>query len=153
MGDLTVSTTLALFFDAVALAIETGATLPGNRVFVVDKLRLQDSAVPNIQIEPISMVTLSPNTGVHVYLIEYKVHAVTKVESDMGGRMTKRLISGKSAFFYVKFVSAILAAMVDTTSYSRQIFLRSDGGAHDDALGLTTAASTFQCYVRMQNDA
>lgn len=153
MSDLTATTTLAVFFNALASAIETGATLPDNRVYVVDKLRLQDAAVPNIQIEPVSMVPLSPNTGVHVCLIEYKVHAVVKVEYDMGGRMTKRLVGTKSAFLNANFVTAILAAMADTTSYSRQIFVRMDGGAHDDALGLTTAATTFQCHVRIQSDA
>ena len=153
MSNLSDTTTLALFFDAVALAIETNASLAYNRVYVVDKLRLQDAAVPNIQIEPVSMVPMSPNTGVHTCIIEYKVHAVVKVEYDMGGRMTKKLVGTKSAFLNANFVTAILAAMVDTTSYSRQAWLRMDGGAHDDALGLTTAATTFQCHVRIQSDA
>lgn len=155
MSNLSATTTIGAFFAALATKIKTDLlwTSAANRVFIVDKLRLQDSAVPNIQIEPISMVPLSENTGVDVCLVEYKIHAVVKVEYDMGGRMTERLVDDKSSFLTANTVVGILVAMADTTTYSRQIFVRMDGGAHDDTLGLTTAAATFRCNVRTLNDA
>ena len=154
MSNLSATTTIGAFFAALATKIKTDLTWTSaaNRVFVVDKLRLQDSAVPNIQIEPVSMVPLAPNTGANTYVIEYKIHAVVKVEYDMGGRMTERLVDDKSSFLTANTVAGILIGMEDTTSYSRQICVRVDGGSHDDTLGLTTSAATFQCHVRTLSD-
>ena len=49
-------------------------------------------------------------------------------------------------------VADALLGMAETTSYSRQMFLRMDSGAHDEAQGLTTATGHFRCHVRTLSD-
>lgn len=152
MGNLTTTTTIGAFFAAIASAIQSGASLAAGRVYVVDKLRLQDAAVPNIQIEPVSMIPLSENTGVQVCIVEYKVHAVVKVERDLAGRMTERLVDDRSSFLLANTITGILKGIVDTVSYSKQVFIRMDGGAYDEAEGLTTTAASFKCHLRTLSD-
>jgi len=152
MANLTATTPIGTFFAAVITRIQSQLTVAAHRVFVVDKLRLQDAAVPNFQIEPVSMIPLAENTGANTCIVEYKVHSVVKVEYDAGGRMTEKLVDNKSAFLQMNTVAAALLGMAETTSYTRQMFLRMDSGAHDEAQGLTTATGHFRCHVRTLSD-
>lgn len=152
MANLTATITIGNFFLGLITRIQSQMTVAANRIFVVDKLRLQDAAVPNFQIEPVSMIPLAENTGVNVCLIEYRVHSVVKVEYDAGGRMTEKLVDSKSAFLQTNTVANALLGMAETTSYSRQIFVRMDGGVYDETHGLTTATGTFRCHVRTLSD-
>ena len=152
MANLTATITIGNFFLGLITRIQSQMTVAAHRIFVVDKLRLQDAAVPNFQIEPVSMIPLAENTGVNVCLIEYRVHSVVKVEYDSGGRMTEKLVDNKSAFLQTNTVADALLGMAETTSYGRQIFVRMDGGVYDETHGLTTATGTFRCHVRTLSD-
>ena len=152
MSSITASTTLGAFFSAIAGQIATQLSYAGNRVFVVDKLRLQDSAVPNIQIEPISLSAAGDMSGLNVSLIDYRVHAVVKVEYDFAKRMTESLVDNKSAFLTANAAATALIGYVPNTGSSEQVWMKLDAGAHDDTTGLVSASATMRSFVRIMAD-
>lgn len=152
MSDITATTTLGAFFSAIAGRVATQLSYAGNRVFVVDKLRLQDSAVPNIQIEPVSLTALGDMSGLNGSAIEYRLHAVVKVEYDFAKRMTESLVDNKSAFLTVNAAAAALVGYVPNTGSSEQVWVRLDGGSHDDLTGLVSASATMRSFVRIMAD-
>lgn len=152
MSDITATTTLGAFFSAIAGRVATQLSYAANRVFVVDKLRLQDSAVPNIQIEPVSLTALGDMSGLNGSAIEYRLHAVVKVEYDFAKRMTESLVDNKSAFLTVNAAAAALVGYVPNTGSSEQVWVRLDGGAHDDLTGLVSASATMRSFVRIMAD-
>lgn len=152
MSDITATTTLGAFFSAIAGRVATQLSYASNRVFVVDKLRLQDSAVPNIQIEPVSLTALGDMSGLNGSAIEYRLHAVVKVEYDFAKRMTESLVDNKSAFLTVNAAAAALVGYVPNTGSSEQVWIRLDGGAHDDLTGLVSASATMRSFVRIMAD-
>lgn len=152
MSDITATTTLGAFFSAIAGRVATQLSYASNRVFVVDKLRLQDSAVPNIQIEPVSLTALGDMSGLNGSAIEYRLHAVVKVEYDFAKRMTESLVDNKSAFLTVNAAAAALVGYVPNTGSSEQVWVRLDGGAHDDLTGLVSASATMRSFVRIMAD-
>ena len=152
MSDITATTTLGAFFSAIAGRVATQLSYASNRVFVVDKLRLQDSAVPNIQIEPVSLTALGDMSGLNGSAIEYRLHAVVKVEYDFAKRMTESLVDNKSAFLTVNAAAAALIGYVPNTGSSEQVWVRLDGGAHDDLTGLVSASATMRSFVRIMAD-
>lgn len=152
MSSITASTTLGAFFSAIAGRIATQLSYAGNRVFVVDKLRLQDSAVPNIQIEPISLSAAGDMSGLNVSLIDYRVHAVVKVEYDFAKRMTESLVDNKSAFLTANAAAEALIGYVPNSGSSEQVWMKLDAGTHDDLTGLVSASATMRSFVRIMAD-
>jgi hypothetical protein len=152
VSDITATTTLGDFFSAIAGRIASQLSLAGNRVFVVDKLRLQDSAVPNIQIEPVSLTALGDMSGLNGSAIEYRVHAVVKVEYDFAKRMTESLVDNKSAFLTANAAAAALKGYVPNSGSSEQVWMKLDAGTHDDLTGLVSASATMRSFVRIMAD-
>jgi hypothetical protein len=152
VSSITASTTLGAFFSAIAGRIATQLSYASNRVFVVDKLRLQDSAVPNIQIEPISLSAAGDMSGLNVSLIDYRVHAVVKVEYDFAKRMTESLVDNKSAFLTANAAAEALIGYVPNTGSSGQVWMKLDAGTHDDMTGLVSASATMRSFVRIMAD-
>jgi hypothetical protein len=160
---VTASTTLASFFDDIVDVISDGSTSFQNaRAFVVDKLRLQSSAVPCFQIEPISLQTIGEQSGMNAMVLEYKIHAVVKVEMDYGKQPSQRLISDsirsgedlpKGAFPMALAIADRLRVMQGVGSgYDAQVLLRVEGGASDDLEGLTSAYAHFRTMIRINGD-
>jgi len=147
----TSTTTIGDFFKALATRLSSQMSLSANRCFVVDKLHLQESAVPNFQIEPSSMVIMGDETGLNIFVLEYKVHAVAKVEYDFAKRMTERLVDNKSAF-QEAFNAASALNKYEPTGAENQVFLRLDNGTYDAETGLTYATATFRTFVRVLAD-
>lgn len=153
MSDITTTTTLSAFFSSIATALATGLSYSSNRVFVVDRLRLQDSAVPNIQIQPISLSAVGDQTGLNVCAIEYRVHAVVKVERDVANRMTESLVGGRSAFLVANSAANLLRGHVPTgAGASNQVFMRLENGEHNDVEGLSSASAVMRSYIRLNDD-
>lgn len=159
---VTASTTLETFFAALATRINSQLTaaLSGTRVFVVDKLRLQSSIVPSIQIEPMSLQAIGEQSGMNAMVLEYKVHAVVRVEFDLGDRQTKRLLTDgtigtnpRGAFPLAFAVANGLKGWSMTNESSdAQVFLRVEGGMADDLEGLASAYAQFRTMLRVISD-
>lgn len=137
---------LSLNFFPEELGITT------NRIFMVDRLRLQIASFPNLQVQMLSMVPLAPNNGINCCVIEYKIHVVTKVEYDMGDRLTERLVGGQSSYYNATLIANKMRTMPTGTAYSRQMFVGIQDGAHDDKAGITSASVQFKTYLRNMND-
>lgn len=133
---------------------------PIERVAVVDKLRLQDSGLPCIQIEPVSLQSIAEYTSMNVMSFEYRVHAVVKVELDMGKRSEKRMVGGlaygdpypRGAFTLAVAVCDRLIGYKPNTGTSPQVFQRLDSGQHDDVEGLASASASFRMMIRLMVD-
>jgi hypothetical protein len=160
---VTASTTLETFFAALSARIvaQLPATLAGTRAFVVDKLRFQSTAAPNIQIEPISLQTIGDQSSVNAMTLEYRIHAVVKVEFDIGKRETKRLLGDaptagtmpRGAFpLVVAIASGVSGWAMTNASSSAQVLLRVEAGSHDELEGLATANAQFRTLLRVMND-
>lgn len=160
---ITASTTLETVLNLIRFRLtylfDQSATTASERVAVVDKLRLQDSAVPNLQIEPISLQAIGEYASMNVMAFEYKVHAVVKVELDPGQRAQKRMIGDaptggypKGAFAWAVQVSDRLIGYKPNTGSEAQVFLRLENGTHDDVAGLASAAAHFRTMVRLMAD-
>ncbi len=147
----TSTTTIGDFFKALATRLSSQMSVAANRCFIVDKLHLQDSAVPNFQIEPSSMIVMGDETGLNVFVLEYKVHAVVKVEYDFARRMTEKLVDNKSAF-QEAFNAASALNKYEPTGAENQVFLRLENGNHDSQAGLTYATATFRTFLRVLAD-
>lgn len=138
-----------------------GPTIATGRIFVVDKLRFQNAPVPNIQLEPISLATLGEYAGVNAMSLEYKAHAVVKVEQDIDNRATRSLLANppsvgvlpRGAFaLAVQVASALQTWEPDATWGDAQVLLKVEGGTHDEVEGLTTAYAHFRTMIRVLND-
>lgn len=161
---ISASTTLETFFAAVVtrLTAAMGTTIASGRIFVVDRLRLQNSAVPNIQLEPVSLVTLAEYSGTNAMALEYKAHVVVKVEQDIGKRETRSLLADaptagvfpRGAFPIAMLVASTLQGWEPSATWGdAQVLLRVEGGTHDELEGLTTAFAHFRTMIRTMNDA
>lgn len=155
---ITASTTLETVLNLIRFRLsylfDTGASTASNRVMVVDRLRLQDGAVPNLQIEPLSLQAIGEYTSMNVMVFEYKVHAVVKVELDIGERSQKRMVgdSSKGAFTWAVRVADRLIGYKPNDGSEAQSFMRLENGTHDDVAGLASAAAQFRTMVRLMND-
>ncbi len=159
---VTASTTLETFFAALVtrIAAQLPATLASTRIYIVDKLRLQSSAVPSIQIEPVSLQIIGEQSGMNAMVLEYKIHAVVRVEFDLVDRETKRLLGDGSAgtlprgAFPLAFAvaSGLKGWSMTNESSDSQVFLRVEGGAADDIEGLASAYAQFRTMIRIIND-
>lgn len=160
---ITASTTLEAMLDLVRFRLtylfNTSATEASNRVMVVDKLRLQDSAVPNLQIEPMNLSAIGEYTSMNVVAFEYKVHAVVKVELDMGERSQRRMVGDpqydiypKGAFPWAVKVADRLIGYKPNAGCESQVFLRLENGTHDEVAGLASAAAHFRTMIRLMVD-
>ena len=161
---ITASTTLEVMLNLIRVRLsylfDPAAVTASNRVFVVDKLRLQDGAVPNLQIEPISLQAIAEYSSMNIMAFEYKVHAVVKVELDQGQRSQKRMIGDspgggaypKGAFKWATDVADRLIGYKPNTGSESQVFLRLENGTHDDVEGLASAAAHFRTMVRLMAD-
>jgi hypothetical protein len=149
---ITASTTLDAFVTSIRTRLATQLSFAQNRVFLVDKLRMSDSAVPNLQIELMSLTAVADNTGLNVSTIEYKVHAVVKVEKDFGKSSTQRLSDTKSAFLVARNAANALRLWKPDTGSSNQVWTRLDSGSHDDAAGLASASASFRSFIRLMDD-
>jgi hypothetical protein len=152
VSNVSTTTTLGDFFASIATQIKTALGYSSNRVFVVDRMRLQESAIPNIQIEPVSLTPLADNVGLNACQIEYRVHAVVKVEYDFAKRFTEALVDNKSAFLTANSVAEALRGFIPGTGSSSQVFMKLDSGAHDDATGLASASVTMRSFIRILAD-
>ena len=150
---ITTTTTLQAFFSGIASTIATALAYSTNRVFVVDRLRLQDSAVPNIQIQPVGMSAVGDQSGLNVCAVDYKVHAVVKVERDFAQRATESLVGARSAFFVANIAANALRLYTPAGSgASNQVFMRLEIGEHNESEGLTSACATMRSFVRLNDD-
>lgn len=160
---ITASTTLETVLNLIRVRLtylfDPAAVTASNRVMVVDKLRLQDAAVPNLQIEPLNLSAIGEYSSMNVMAFEYKVHAVVKVELDQGERSQKRMIGDAPVGGYPKgaFVWAVKAAdrligYKPNTGTEAQTFLRLENGTHDEVAGLASAAAQFRTMVRLMTD-
>lgn len=160
---ISASTTLATFFGAIVTRLtgSLGVTIASGRIFVVDKLRLQSASVPNIQLEPISLTVLGEHAGVNAMSLEYKAHAVVKVEQDIGKRETRSLLADaptvgvlpRGAFPLALQVASTLQGWEPSSTWGdAQVLLRVEGGIQDDVEGLTTAYAQFRTMIRLMND-
>jgi hypothetical protein len=160
---ITASTTLETFFGSIVTRLSSGigVTFATGRIFVVDKLRLQNAPVPNIQLEPISLSTLGEYAGVNAMALEYKAHAVVKVEQDIDNRSTRSLLANapmagvlpRGAFpLAVQIASTLQGWEPDATWGDAQVLLKVEGGIHDEVEGLTTAYAHFRTMIRVLND-
>jgi len=151
----TATTTIEAFLADIATRL-TGApsAMAANRCFVVDRLRLVDTAVPNYQIEPSSMVIIGEETGLNIFLVDYKVHAVVKVEYDFDGKQTQRLTkaTGQKGAFQLALEAAVRLNKHEPTGAENQVFLRLDNGGVDEATGLGHATAHFRSYLRVMAD-
>ena len=148
------ATTIGAFFAAVITRLNSQTSLASNRIFVVDKLRLQDSAVPNFQIEPVSMTILGDETGLNVFQLEFRVHAVVKVEYDFASKPTQaltRATASKGAFQYAVDIGSALNKHEVTGSENIVIMSVINGGM-DDVTGLAHATITFRTLLRVYTD-
>ena len=139
---------------------DPAATVASNRVFVVDRLRLQDGAVPNLRIEPLSIQAIGEYSSMNVMAFEYKVHAVVKVELDQGQRAQKRMVGDKpvggaypkGAFKWATDVADRLIGYKPDNGSESQVFMRLENGTHDDVEGLASAAAQFRTMLRLMTD-
>lgn len=140
--------------------LDPNTATPVNRVFVVDKLRLQDAAVPNLQIEPLSLAAIAEYSSMNVMSFEYRVHAVVKVELDQGQRAEKRMVGNtpvgenypKGAFTWAVAVADRLIGYKPNNGSDAQVFLRLESGQSDDVEGLASASAHFRTMVRLMTD-
>lgn len=148
------TTTIEAFFAAIATRLQGQLSVAANRCFVVDKLRLVDSAVPNFQIEPSALVIMGEETGLNIFVVEYKVHAVAKVEYDFDSKQTQRLTkaTGQKGAFQQALDAASALNKHEPTGAENQVFLRLDNGGVDETTGLAYATATFRSYVRCLAD-
>ena len=93
-------------------------------------------------------------------LLEYKVHAVVRVNLDLGKRETKTLLSDpisggnpRGAFPLVFAVaSGIVGWAMENTSSDSQVLLRVDSGMMVDIEGLASASAQFRTLIRVISD-
>lgn len=160
---ITASTNLETVLELLRLRLtylfDPAAVAAINRVMVVDRLRLQDTAAPNLQIEPLSLNAIGEYSSMNVMAFEYKVHAVVKVELDMGERSQKRMVGEglggsltKGAFPWAVRVADRLIGYKPNNGSEAQVFLRLDNGTHDDVAGLASASAQFRTMVRFMAD-
>lgn len=149
---ITATTTLGAFFSSIATQLSNQLSYAQNRVFVVDKLSLQDSAVPNLQIQPMSMTAVANNTGLNVCDIQYRIHAVVRVERDFAKRQTERLIDDRSAFLVANSAANALRNFKPNTGSSNQVFVSLEDGAYDELTKLGSASVTMRSYIRLNDD-
>lgn len=134
--------------------IQSQVGVAANRVFVVDKLRLQDSNIPNFQIEPVSMTILGDECGVNAFDLRFQVHAVTKTEYDFAAKPTQKLVkdtSQKGAFQYAVDVATALNKW-DTAGSENMVILGIANGGVDDTTGLSHATASFRTFLRAFSD-
>lgn len=148
------ATTIGAFFAAMAARLQGQTGLENYRCFVVDKLRLQESSIPNLQIEPVSMTVMGDETGLNIFVMEYKVHAVVKVEYDFADKQTQRLTkaTGQKGAFQMAYDAAAALNKYEVTGSENQVFMRIDNGGVDDTMGLAYATATFRTFVRVMTD-
>lgn len=160
---ITASTTLETVLNLIRVRLtylfDPAAVTASNRVMVVDKLRLQDAAVPNLQIEPLNLSAIGEYSSMNVMAFEYKVHAVVKVELDQGERSQKRMIGDapvggnpKGAFVWAVKAADRLIGYKPNLGVDSQVFLRLENGTHDEVAGLASAAAHFRTMVRLMVD-
>jgi len=150
----TSTTTIGAFFAAIAARLQSQLSMAANRCFVVDKMMLVNSAVPNFQIEPSTLIIMGEETGLNVFAVEYKVHAVVKVEYDFDGKKDEQLTkaTGAKGAFQRAFDAASALNKHEPTGAENQVFLRLDNGGVDETTGLAYATATFRSYVRVLAD-
>jgi len=148
------TTTIEAFFSAIATRLQSQLSMAANRCFVVDKMMLVNSAVPNFQIEPSTLIIMGEETGLNVFAVEYKVHAVVKVEYDFDGKKGEQLTkaTGAKGAFQRAFDAASALNKHEPTGAENQVFLRLDNGGVDETTGLAYATATFRSYVRVLAD-
>lgn len=139
---------------------QISATIASTRIFVVDRLTLQSGVVPSIQIEPLSLAVIGENSGMNAMVLEYRIHAVVRVELDLGKRDAKRLLMDGSAgilprgAFPLAFeVAKTLAEFDPSAGVDAQVLLRVENGQHDDVEGLASAFALFRTIIRTVSDA
>lgn len=152
---------LILIRTRLTYLFDPDAVVPSERVMIVDKLRLHDSAVPNLQIEPVSLQAIAEYSSMNIMAFEYKVHAVVRVELDMGNRSQKRMVGQVDlatdalpvgAFEWAIKVADRLIGYKPNTGTESQVFLRLENGTFDDGAGLASAAAHFRTMMRLMAD-
>ena len=162
---ITASTTLQAFFTSIkntlAPVLHAGDTVAGNSIFVVDRLRLQNMAVPCLQLEPVTITSMGENSGMNIVHFEYRVHAIVKVELDFGKGSEQALLaegsttSGAAARGAFALAVEVVSALIGTKPSAGsevQVFMRLENGGGADLEGLTTASATFRTMLRLTND-
>lgn len=153
------------FFDAIkdrlASVLKSTDTTAKNNIFVVDKLRLQNPAVPALQIEPISLQSIGENSAMNAMHLEYRVHTVVKVEQDFGKGSEQAMLgegattsgaAARGAFALAVKVADTLIGYKPNTGSEAQVFLRLENSGAHEMEGLTTASASFRTMIRLMND-
>lgn len=162
---ITNTTALHTFFDLIkdrlASVLKTGATTALNNIYVVDKLRLQNPAVPCLQIEPLTLQIIGENSAVTAMNLEYRVHAIVKVEQDFGKGSEQAMLAegpttsgaaARGAFAMAVAVAERLRSYKPNDGSDAQVFLRLENGGNAELEGLTHASAYFRTMVRLFAD-
>lgn len=162
---ITATTTIHTFFDLIkdrlASVLKSGDTTAKNNIYVVDKLRLQNPAVPCIQIEPVSLGAIGEHSAMNVMSLEYRVHAIVKVEQDFGKGSEQAMLgegtttsgaAARGAFAMAVAIADRLIGYKPNTGSESQVFLRLENGGNAELEGLTHASAYFRTMVRLFAD-
>lgn len=159
------TTNLHNFFDAIknrlAHVLHSGDSVARNNIFVVDTLRWQNSAVPALQVEPVSLVSIGEQSAMNVMVLEYKVHAIVKVEQDFGKGSEQAMLglgpttsgaAARGAFVLASAVADRLIGYKVNDASDVQVFMRLERGENNDMEGLTSASAYFRTMIRLFSD-
>ena len=162
---ISANTTLMTFFDLIkdrlATVLKTGDTTAKNNIFVVDKFRPQNPAVPAFQIEPLTLQSIGEQSAMNAMHLEYRVHAIVKVEQDFGKGSEQALLAdgtttsgaaARGAFALAVKAADRLIGYKPNDACASQIFMRLENTGHMDLEGITTAAASFRTMIRLMND-
>lgn len=162
---ISATTNLNAFFGSLKnrlahLLHENDATARNN-IFVVDALRFQNTAVPALQIEPVSLVSIGEQSAMNVMVLEYRVHAIVKVEQDFGKSSDQAMLGlgptssgavARGAFTLATAVADRLIGYKVNDASEVQVFMRLERGENNDVEGLTSASAYFRTMIRLFAD-
>lgn len=162
---VTGTTSLHTFFDLIkdrlAPVLKTAEAVARNNIYVVDKLRLQNPAVPCIQVEPVSLASIGENSAMNVMSLEYRVHAIVKVEQDFGKGSEQAMLgegtttsgaAARGAFTLAVKIADTLIGYKPNPGSECQVFLRLENGGNAELEGLTHASAYFRTMIRLFQD-
>lgn len=147
MSHISATTPIGTFIEVIKNAIE--ATTSNNLITVVDKVTFQNVSNPNYQIEISSVTPISPNTSINYSILEYKVHVVVGVNKDQYADKEQRFVQSVSAMALIhEIVDGLTSLAADTNStYTNQIFLKTDPPQFDETTKLSVCTAHFKTYL------
>lgn len=147
MSDIADTTSIGTFIVVIKDIIE--AVTGNNLITVVEKITFQNVSNPNYQIEISSITPISPNTSINYSVLEYKIHVVVGVTKDQYANKEERFVQSVSAMSLInQIISGITSAAADTNStYTNQVFLKTDPPQFDETTKLSGCTAHFKTYL------